>query len=72
MIGLLEKINDKFIGEGDIFFFEVGDFFDLICLECLFFIKSFFIYIEVIYRKVFRYFIFVIFRNGEKNDILGV
>lgn len=32
MIGLLEKINDKFIGEGDIFFFEVGDFFDLICL----------------------------------------
>lgn len=71
MTGLSEKINDKSIGEGDIFFPEAGDPFDLICLERPFLIKSSLIYTEVTYRKDFRYFIFVIFRNGEKSDILG-
>lgn len=68
MTGLSEKINDKSIGEGDIFPSEAGDPFDLICPERPFLIKSSLIYTEV---KDFRYFIFVIFRNGEKNDILG-
>lgn len=71
MTGLSEKINDKSIGEGDIFPSEAGDPFDLICPERPFLIKSSLIYTEVAYRNVFRYFIFVIFRNGEKNDILG-
>lgn len=71
MTGLSEKINDKSIGEGDIFSSEAGDPFDLICPEHPFLIKSSLIYTEVTYRKVFRYFIFVIFRNGEKSDILG-
>lgn len=71
MTGLSEKINDKSIGEGDIFPSEAGDPFDLICSERPFLIKSSLIYTEVTYRKVFRYFIFVIFRNGEKSDILG-
>lgn len=71
MTGLSEKINDKSIGEGDIFPSETGDPFDLICPERPFLIKSSLIYTEVTYRKVFRYFIFVIFRNGEKSDILG-
>lgn len=71
MTGLSEKINDKSIGEGDIFPSEAGDPFDLICPERPFLIKSSLIYTEVAYRKVFRYFIFVIFRNGEKNNILG-
>lgn len=31
MTGLSEKINDKSIGEGDIFSSEAGDPFDLIC-----------------------------------------
>lgn len=71
MTGLSEKINDKSIEEGDIFPSEAGDPFDLICPERPFLIKSSLIYTEVAYRNVFRYFIFVIFRNGEKSDILG-
>lgn len=63
MTGLSEKINDKSIGEGDIFPSEAGDPFDLICPERPFLIKSSLIYTED--------FIFVIFRNGEKSDILG-
>lgn len=71
MTGYREKINDKSIGEGDIFSSEAGDPFDLICPELPFLIKSSLIYTEVAYTNVFRYFIFVIFRNGEKSDILG-
>lgn len=54
MTGLSEKINDKSIGEGDIFPSEAGDPFDLICPERPFLIKSSLIYTEVTYRKVFR------------------
>lgn len=40
MTGLSEKINDKSIGEGDIFPSEAGDPFDLICPQLPFLIKS--------------------------------
>lgn len=41
MTGLSEKINDKSIGEGDIFPSEAGDPFDLTCPERPFLIKKF-------------------------------
>lgn len=55
MTGLSEKINDKSIGEGDIFSSEAGDPFDLICPQLPFLIKSPLIYTEVTYRKDFRF-----------------